>query len=118
MPQAKSGRRRAIPSWLRARHPEPVQDDPRICPPQVPGQLGLFPTPARQFARTHAARIGDRNIPGFEAVSEQLQQMADERRVRARSTWIWRLEGFARLALAARDPDQHPVAAEALKDLL
>ncbi|MFI6006831.1 tyrosine recombinase XerC [Streptomyces sp. NPDC051366] len=118
MPQAKSGRRSAIPSWIRARLPEPVQDDPRICTPQVPGQLGLFPTPARQFARTHAARIGDRNIPGFEAASEQLQQMADERRVRARTMWIWRLEGFARLALAARDPDQHQVAAEALKDLL
>ncbi|MGW0315997.1 hypothetical protein [Streptomyces flavidovirens] len=118
MPQAKSGRRAAIPSWLRVRLPEPVQDDPRICPPQVPGQLGLFPTPARQFARAHAARIGDRSIPGFEAVSEQLQQMADERRVRARTMWIWRLEGFARLALAARDPDQHQVAAQALKDLL
>lgn len=118
MPQANSGRRRAVPSWLRARYPEPVQDDPRICGPQVLGQLGLFPTPARQFARTHAARIRDRNIPGFEAVSEQLQQMADERRVRARAMWIWRLEGFARLALAARDPDRCQVAAEALKDLL
>ncbi|MFD9575870.1 tyrosine recombinase XerC [Streptomyces sp. NPDC059982] len=118
MPHAKPGRRAAVPSWLRARLPEQVHDDPRICPPQVPGQLGLFPTPARQFARAHAARIGDRNIPGFEAVSEQLQQMSDERRVRARTMWIWRLEGFARLALAARDPDRHQVAAEALKDLL
>lgn len=118
MPGAKSGRRKAIPPWLRARHPEPVQDDSRICPTQVPGQLGLFPTPARQFARTHAARIGDRGIPGFEAVSKQLHKMADERRVRARTVWIWRLEGFARLALAARDPDRHQVAAEALKDLL
>ncbi|WP_411107256.1 tyrosine recombinase XerC [Streptomyces sp. cmx-4-9] len=118
MPQSKPGRHYNIPAWLRARHPEPVQDDPRICPPQIPGQLGLFPTPARQFSRTHAARISDRNIPGFEAVREQLRQMADERRVRARTVWIWRLEGFARLALAARDPDQHQVAAEALKDLL
>ncbi|MFK0181817.1 hypothetical protein ACIQVR_38375 [Streptomyces xanthochromogenes] len=118
MPHAKPGRRAAIPAWLRARLPEPVQDDPRICPPQVPGQLGLFPTPARQFARTHAARIGDRHIPGFEAVSEHLRQMADERRIRARTMWIWRLEGFARLALAARDPDRHQVATEALKDLL
>ncbi|WP_180686608.1 site-specific integrase [Streptomyces gossypiisoli] len=118
MPQAKPGRRASIPSWLRARLPERVHDDPRICPPQVPGQLGLFPTPARQFARVHAARIGDRKIPGLEAVSVQLQQMADDRRVRARTMWIWRLEGFARLALAARDPDQHQVAAAALKDLL
>ncbi|MFJ4689206.1 tyrosine recombinase XerC [Streptomyces sp. NPDC088789] len=118
MPQAKSGRRAAIPAWLRARRPEPVRDDPRICPVQVPGQLGLFPTPARQFARTHAARIADRSIPGFDAVAEQLQQLADERRVRARTMWIWRLEGFARLALAARDPDQHQVATETLKDLL
>ncbi|WP_327342211.1 hypothetical protein [Streptomyces europaeiscabiei] len=62
--------------------------------------------------------IADRGIPGFEAFSEQLQQLADERRVRARTMWIWRLEGFARLALAARDPDQHQVATEALKDLL
>ncbi|THA77063.1 hypothetical protein E6R60_10900 [Streptomyces sp. A0642] len=118
MPQAKSGRRATIPPWLRSRIPDPVRDDPRICPVQVPGQLGLFPTPARQFARTHAARIADRSIPGFEAVAEQLQQLADERRVRARTMWIWRLEGFARLALAARDPDQHQVATEALKDLL
>lgn len=44
--------------------------------------------------------------------------MAHERRVRARTMWIWRLEGFARLALAARDPDRHQVAAEALKGLL
>ncbi|MFF5306722.1 tyrosine recombinase XerC [Streptomyces sp. NPDC013161] len=118
MPHAKPGRRAAIPAWLRARLPQPIQDDPLICPVQVPGQLGLFPTPARQFARTHAARIADRSIPGFEAVAEQLQQLADERRVRARTMWIWRLEGFARLALAARDPDQHQVATEALKDLL
>lgn len=118
MPQGKPGRRKAVPSWLRARLPEPVLDDPRICPAQVPGQMGLFPTPARQFARTHAARIGDRRIPDFEAVSEQLRKMADERGVRARTMWIWRLEGFARLALAARDPDQHQVANEALKDLL
>ncbi|MFJ9713343.1 tyrosine recombinase XerC [Streptomyces sp. NPDC101234] len=118
MPQAKAGRRYNVPSWLRARFPEPVQDDPRICPPQVPGQLGLFPTPARQFSRTHAARITDRSISGFEAVAEQLRLMADERRVRARTVWIWRLEGFARLALAARDPDQQQVAAQALDDLL
>ncbi|MEV7618029.1 hypothetical protein [Streptomyces sp. NPDC089799] len=43
MPQAKSGRRAAIPPWLRARIPDPVRDDPRICPVQVPGQLGLGP---------------------------------------------------------------------------
>ncbi|MFD9545417.1 hypothetical protein [Streptomyces sp. NPDC060022] len=49
---------------------------------------------------------------------QQLQQMADERRVRARTVWVWRLEGFARMALTARDPDRNQVAAEALKDLL
>ncbi|MEU7158480.1 site-specific integrase [Streptomyces chrestomyceticus] len=118
MPQGKPGRRYSVPAWLRARSPEPLQDDPRICTPQVPGQLGLFATPARRFARTHAARIRDRHVPGFEAVAGHLRQMADERRIKVRTMWIWRLEGFARLALAARDPDQHQVAAEALHDLL
>ncbi|GGZ94944.1 hypothetical protein GCM10010371_63510 [Streptomyces subrutilus] len=118
MPQGKPGRRAAVPPWLRARHPDPVQDDPRICPDQTRGQLGLFPTPPRQFARTHAARISDRTVPGFEAVREELRKMADERQIRARTIWLWRLEGIARLALAARDPDREQVAPQALKDLL
>ncbi|MFC8247356.1 hypothetical protein [Streptomyces chartreusis] len=118
-PGTSPGRRAAVPAWVKARQLlVPIADDPRICPPQIPGQLGLFPTPLRHFTAAHRALIADRFIPGFAAVAEQLQQMAAERQIKARVMWTWRLGGFARLALAGRDPDQEQVRTEALKDLL
>jgi hypothetical protein len=111
-------RRRGVPKWVRARFPVPVRDDPRICPVQVPGQLGLFPSPRRSFTLSQSWRISDRDIPELPRAVAELRKIADERGVRARYQWLHRVEGIARLALAARPPDQHKVPRALLKDLL
>jgi hypothetical protein len=98
-----------IPKWVRARYPEPRRDDPRICPAQVPGQLGLFPTPSRALISSHGTRIRHRDFPDLPAVAAQLQKIAEERAVRVRYEWQFRMENVVRLALAGRDPDQRHV---------
>ncbi|WP_280696785.1 hypothetical protein [Kitasatospora sp. GP82] len=70
-----------MPAWVRARFPEPVRDDPALCPPEVPGQLGLFPTPRRLFTITDGARIHGRSLPDLELVCAELGRMASERGV-------------------------------------
>ncbi|MFJ9460803.1 hypothetical protein ACIRST_37760 [Kitasatospora sp. NPDC101447] len=115
--RAKGGPRTRcdVPAWLRARWPEPVRDDPALCPPQVPGQLGLFPTLPRTFAATDGARLHDRDIPDLSRVFAELERMARQREVG--SYWLIRTRPLARLALAAREPGEHTVRAEALRDL-
>ncbi len=115
--KAKDGPRvrREVPAWLRARHPEPVRDAPALCPPEMPGQLGLFPTPRRLFAATDGARIHDRDIPDAPRAFAALQEIARERGVGA--YWLIRTRPVMRLALAAREPDDHRVRPETLRDL-
>ncbi|MVO90249.1 hypothetical protein GPA10_37240 [Streptomyces sp. p1417] len=102
-----------IPPWVRAVCPEPVKDDPRVCPPQMPGQLALFPTPKRHFAVTDPARIRDREIPDLQLLIAELKVIATERGVRAAS-WFQFTSGLARLALAAREPGERQVRSEVL----
>ncbi|MBK3627282.1 hypothetical protein JHN59_21015 [Streptomyces sp. MBT49] len=67
---------------------------------EVPGQLGLFASWPRTFARAHGQRIRGRAIPDFPEVQAVLKGMAAERRVG--QTWHFHTEEGARLALAAR----------------
>ncbi|MFD5463950.1 hypothetical protein ACFWIQ_14205 [Kitasatospora sp. NPDC127059] len=106
---------REVPTWLRARFPERGRDDPALCPPELPGQLGLFPTPRRQFALTDGARIHDRDIPDAPQAFAAPEQMARERGVGP--YWLIRTRPVMRLALAAREPGEHQVRPEAVRDL-
>ncbi|MCL3999153.1 hypothetical protein M4438_37670, partial [Streptomyces lavenduligriseus] len=104
-----------MPAWLRARFPEPRRDDPALCPPELPGQLGLFPTPRRRFAASDGARIHDRDIPDAPLAFAALEEMARERGVG--TYWLFRTRPLLRLALAAREPGEHQVRPEAVRDL-
>ncbi|MFE3387399.1 hypothetical protein [Streptomyces anulatus] len=90
------------PAWARAQRPDPVHDDPRICPPTLSGQLALFPAPYR-IRDNHAAAIVDRpedELPGFRRTMEVLNSHTDEHTY---STGSRRLAlRMLRLALAAR----------------
>jgi site-specific recombinase XerC len=104
-------------SWLdqlRIASAEPV-DDPRICPPAIPGQLLLFRM-RRQLTDAHARRIKDRDLAGYDRLRETAIAMAAERGL---STAWWRGTCLMlRLALAIReaDGDDH-IPEEALDDL-
>lgn len=78
-----------------------------MCVEEVPGQLGLFAPSPRTFTRAHGKRIRGRTIPDFPEVQAVLQEMAAERRVGR--TWHFHTEEGARLALAARPPDERLV---------
>ncbi|MCX5345807.1 site-specific integrase [Streptomyces atratus] len=104
-----------IPPWVRALSPRPVRDDPRVCPPQMPGQLALFPTPRRTFAKYDGGRIHDRDIPDLPLVVAELRKIAKVRGVKEawfRTTWH-----MARLALAAREPGERQVRPELVPQL-
>ncbi|MYX84746.1 MULTISPECIES: hypothetical protein [unclassified Streptomyces] len=83
-----------IPPWVRELCPRPVRDDPQICPPQLRGQLGLFPTPRRVFQKYDGSRIRDRVIPDLPLAIEALKEIARERGIKAeswsRQTWALR----------------------------
>jgi integrase len=102
-------------AWLRDRLPRPEPaDDPNICPPQVPGQLVLLRLP-RAFLLEDAKRIRDRPIADLPAVERAITQVAGE--LGRGAHWHWAAVGMARLALAARDPDERLVREEALDQL-
>ena len=91
-------------SWLerlRSASAEPV-DDPRICPPTIPGQLLLFRS-RRHLTDTHARRIKDRDLPDYARLQEIAIALATERGL---STTWWRGTCLMlRLALAVREAD-------------
>ncbi|MFF7250459.1 hypothetical protein ACFZBU_42085 [Embleya sp. NPDC008237] len=105
-----------IPPWVRQVCPSPVRDDPRVCPPQMPGQLALFPTPPRRFTAHDAVRIHDRDIPDLDTVFTELARIAAERGVTG-ATWSPTMRSMARLALAAREPGERTVRREVLPQL-
>ncbi|GAP45855.1 hypothetical protein [Streptomyces azureus] len=107
--RAASSPRQRLAPWARGRVP-PALDDPVVCVEEVPGQLGLFAPWTRTFTRAHRQRI-----PDFPEVQALLQAMAVERRVG--QTWHFHTEEGARLALAARSPDERLVRPETLADL-
>ncbi|MGW7069438.1 hypothetical protein ACWGII_34185 [Streptomyces sp. NPDC054855] len=90
------------PAWARAQRPDPVHDDPRICPPAIPGQLSLFPAPYR-MRHEHAAAILDRpehELPDFREALEALNSHTDRHAYGAGSHRL--ALRVLRLALAAR----------------
>jgi hypothetical protein len=104
-------------SWLdqlRIASAEPV-DDPRICPPASRGQLLLF-RPRRQLTDTHARRIKDRDLAGYDRLRETAIALAAERGL---TTAWWRGTCLMlRLALAIREADgDDQIPGEALDDL-
>jgi site-specific recombinase XerC len=103
------------PAWLRDRLPGAgAADDPDLCPPQVPGQLVLLRLP-RAFLLEDAKRIRDRPIADLPAVERAITEVAGE--LGRSAYWRWVAVGMARLALAARDPDERLVREEALDQL-
>ncbi|GAA2301779.1 hypothetical protein GCM10010234_50860 [Streptomyces hawaiiensis] len=108
--------RQKIPPWVRELCPSPVRDDPRICPPQIPGQLGLFPAPRRTFTKYDGGRIHDREIPDLPPLIDELRKIAKERGVTAAS-WSRMTWNLARLALAAREPGERQVRPELVQHL-
>jgi hypothetical protein len=67
-------------SWLdqlRIASAEPV-DDPRVCPPTLPGQLLLFRM-RRQLTDAHARRSKDRDLAGYDHLREAAIALAAER---------------------------------------
>jgi integrase len=107
--------RQKIPPWVRELCPTPVRDDPRVCPPQIPGQLALFPTPRRAFTKYDPARIHDRDIPDLDLVVTELRKIAKGRGVK--DAWFRLTWGMARLALAAREPGERQVRPELVPQL-
>lgn len=104
-----------LPAWARDGVP-PLPNDPAVCVEEIPGQLGLFAPWPRSFTRSHGQQIRGRGgIPDLPAVLAVLQQMALERGVE--QTWMFHTGDCARLALAARPPDERLVRPEALDDL-
>ncbi|KIE24693.1 hypothetical protein LK08_23325 [Streptomyces sp. MUSC 125] len=98
-----------VPRW-RPWSPEPssptVCDDPRVCPPQIPGQLSWAQLP-RTLTIEHAHRITDRSFPELPAVAAAVDQMAAERQLS--EAWKRLALHLARLALASREADEQLV---------
>jgi hypothetical protein len=104
-------------SWLdqlRIASAEPV-DDPRVCPPAIPGHLLLFRM-RRQLTDAHARRIKDRDLAGYDRLREAAIAMAAGRGL---TTAWWRGTCLMlRLALAVREADGGgQITKEALDDL-
>ena len=104
-------------SWLdqlRIASAGPV-DDPRVCPPTVPGQLMLFRM-RRQLTDAHARRVRDRDLAGYDRLREAAIALAAERGL---TTAWWRGTCLMlRLALAVRESDGGgQITREALDDL-
>ncbi|WP_158711270.1 hypothetical protein [Streptomyces sp. NRRL S-1824] len=102
--------------WARAMLEPGQRDDPRVCPPQVPGQLALFSEPPRRFRSEHGARIRDREVPELDLVLNQLRLIAQERGVTS-AGWFYTTWQGARLALASREPGERLVRGERITDL-
>lgn len=89
-------------------------DAPGICPPQIPGQLPLFPRQPRTFTREHALRIAGRDFP--EGV--RVREAAERLRTREHQTpdWRSRVLEMVPLALASREAGEllvdEPIVAE------
>lgn len=90
------------PPWARRQRLEPLFDDPRVCPPAMPGQLMLW-YPARTLTTEHAARIRDRPLDGYPEMQKHLSALMAEHGYT--QGWKRFADGMIRLALAVRDAD-------------
>lgn len=92
---------------LKGRGGRELQDDPRVCTPQVVGQLALLPRLPRAFAREHAQRIADRDFPEMTDVLRVADRIRDRRGLSA--GWRFSVMEMMILALASREADEHLV---------
>ena len=103
------------PPWARRQRPEPVFDDPRVCPPAMPGQLMLWRA-SRSLAREHAARIRDRVLDGYPEMKKGLSALLAEHDYT--KSWGLLADAMIRLALAVREANgSHLIEPSALEDL-
>ncbi|MCP3013003.1 hypothetical protein NGM33_06630 [Nocardiopsis dassonvillei] len=87
------------PPWARAqRAVPPPEDDLRICPPTIPGQMALFEA-QRELTEDHVKRISPRTFPEQGEVDRLIAEYAA--RYDYSSQWKRNVSGLARLALAA-----------------
>jgi hypothetical protein len=92
----------------------PPAGDPAICPPQIPGQLSLMRMP-RTLTAGHARLISGRPGPELGPVTRIAAQM--QAALGKSRGWRREVISMARLALAARDPDEDLVREEDLGQL-
>jgi len=103
------------PPWARRQRPGPVFDDPRVCPPTMPGQLMLWRA-SRSLASEHAARIRDPILDGRPEMKKELSALLAEHDYT--KSWGQLADGMIRLALAVRDADgSQLIEPSALEDL-
>ncbi|MFF3193787.1 hypothetical protein [Streptomyces misionensis] len=105
-----------------------LQDDSRVCPPQVVGQLALLPRLPRAFTREHAQRIADRSFPEMAEVLDAVERIRERRGLS--TGWRFSVMEVMMLALASREagerlvdeyviaelPRMRPAVASALKE--
>jgi hypothetical protein len=103
-------------AWLehiRAANAPPV-DDPRICPPALPGQRALLRLP-RQLTDDHERRIRDRDLRGQDATKAEAVAFAVERGMsKSFGNWLARMN---RLALAVRDAEGEDLVPQDILDV-
>ena len=118
MPLRRHDRPTTRPDRARRQHVPTVAsdilDDQRICPSQIPGQIALL-RPPRAFTAYDAHRISDRPLPGFDQVVAAVRCIVADRGFDIGTGR--QIVAMSRLALAAREPDDHMVPEEHLDDL-
>ncbi|MEV4282786.1 site-specific integrase [Actinoplanes xinjiangensis] len=96
-------------------HPGQAKDDPRVCPPAIPGQMTLI-RPRRHLTIQHEQRIRHRQVRGYERVKPIITAHAAQHRLG--KAWRLAVGRMVRLALAVRDADGDELAgADAVSDL-
>jgi hypothetical protein len=96
-------------AWKRnyGRDARGLQDDSRICPPQVVGQLALLPRLPRTFTREHAQRITDRSFPETAEVLDAVERIRERRGLS--TGWRFSVMEMMMLALASREAGERLV---------
>ncbi|MCP2314651.1 site-specific integrase [Kitasatospora paracochleata] len=95
---------------------QPPADDPRVCTPQITGQLPLpLARMRRVFLYPHANRIAGRDLPGAELVERIARELHAE--LGKGDFWKVTVIRHARLALATREAGEDLVDVRVLPDL-
>jgi integrase len=114
--RARVSRERQRP-WQRDQETQPgeAKDDPRVCPPAIPGQMTLI-RPNRHLTIHHEQRIRHRQVRGYERVEPIIAAHAAEHQLGR--AWRLAVGRMVRLALAIRDADGDEFAGtDAVSDL-
>jgi hypothetical protein len=104
--------------WQRGQEPQSGdghRDDPRVCPPAIPGQMTLI-RPRRHLTIQHEQRIRHRQVRGYERVESIIAAHAAAQGLG--KAWRLAVGRMVRLALAIRDADGDELAGtDAVSDL-